>query len=223
MRINKFVALASGLSRRKADELIARGTITVNDQPAKPGEDISDSDTVKLGSRILSLPETTTTIMLNKPVGYVVSRDGQGSKTIYELLPATYSDLKPVGRLDKDSSGLLLLTNDGSLAHNLTHPSKQKTKVYEITLDKPLQPLHHQMINDHGIQLEDGRSKLQLARQTEHNDTVWVVTMHEGRNRQIRRTFQALGYRVIKLNRTQFGSYQLGILQSGSFLDLDTV
>jgi 23S rRNA pseudouridine2605 synthase len=159
--------------------------------------------------------------MMNKPVGYVVSRNGQGSPTIYSLLPLQYHKLKPVGRLDKASSGLLLLTNDGNLANDLTHPSKQKVKIYEISLNLPLQPLHRQMISDHGIELEDGNSKLQLERREEGNDKDWTVTMHEGRNRQIRRTFGALGYDVTKLHRTQFGPYKLDLPATRIFRAID--
>jgi pseudouridine synthase len=153
--------------------------------------------------------------MFNKPRGVVVSRNGQGSRTIYDLLPPEYQRLNSVGRLDKDSSGLLLLTNDGTLAHEFTHPSRHKNKVYEVTLDKPLQPLHRQMISDHGLQLADGPSKLQLDRQNDGNDMGWIVTMHEGRNRQIRRTFAALGYTVNTLHRTYFGPYTLDDLPVG--------
>jgi pseudouridine synthase len=155
--------------------------------------------------------------MLHKPVGYVCSRNGQGSQTIYQLLPSELQQLKPVGRLDKDSSGLLILTNDGGLAHELMHPGFQKTKQYTIRLNQPLQPLHHQIITHYGIQLEDGRSRLQLERQTEGNDYEWHVTMREGRNRQIRRTFAALGYTVTNLHRTHFGNYTLGELKTGHY------
>lgn len=151
---------------------------------------------------------------------YVCSRDGQGGKTIYDLLPPELHHLKPVGRLDKNSSGLLLLTNDGQLAQQLTHPSFQKTKVYNIALNKPLEPLHHQMISDHGVVLEDGISKLQLQRMNETDNNNWKVIMSEGRNRQIRRTFDSLGYNVVKLHRTQFGPYKLNQLASGKFDDL---
>jgi 23S rRNA pseudouridine2605 synthase len=215
MRINKFIASASGLSRRKADSAILSGRVTVNGKQPSQGQDITSIDNVTLDGRTVTPPATVTTIIFNKPAGYVVSRDGQGSKTIYDILPTAYILLKPVGRLDKDSSGLLLLTNDGDLANNLTHPSKQKTKAYEVTLYKPLQPLHHQMISDHGIKLDDGISKLQLTRQKDGDDVSWIVTMHEGRNRQIRRTFAALNYEVKTLHRTQFGDYSLGDLKSG--------
>lgn len=213
MRINKFVAQATGLSRRAADQAIDDGRVKVNGEIPTSGQDIAATDSVTLDNRILTPPTEVTTIMLNKPVGYVVSRDGQGSQTIYDLLPAEYQSLKPVGRLDKDSSGLLLLTNDGQLAQELTHPKYQKTKIYEIELDKSLQPLHHQMINNIGVQLDDGPSKLQLEKLD--NDKTWRVTMAEGRNRQIRRTLAALGYEVTRLRRTQFGPYALGELQLG--------
>ena len=210
MRLNKYLAASTSLSRRGADDAIAIGRVTVNGHTAEQGTDVSDADIVTLdGERIVNANEEKQTIMFNKPRGYVVSRNGQGSDTIYDLLPAEYQQLNPVGRLDKDSSGLLLLTNDGQLAHELTHPSYQKLKVYEVELDKPLQPLHRQMISDHGLQLEDGISKLQLERRADGNDRRWTVIMHEGRNRQIRRTFAALNYTVTNLHRTQFGQHKL--------------
>ncbi|MEO6760908.1 MAG: pseudouridine synthase [Candidatus Saccharimonadales bacterium] len=215
MRINKFVAQASHLSRRKADQAIASGQVLVNNQPPNLGQDITATDVVTLRGQQLKTPVTNTTIVLNKPAGFVVSRDGQGGRTIYDLLPPEYQSLNPVGRLDKYSSGLLLLTNDGQLAQDLTHPSHQKVKIYEILLDKPLEPLHQQMISDYGVRLEDGPSKPQLERQIEGDDIAWIVTMSEGRNRQIRRTFDALGYRVTHLHRTNFGPYVLDDLKPG--------
>ncbi len=217
MRLNKFIAAATGMGRRPADAAIAAGNVTVNGEAAEPGRDVSEHDTVTLHGKPLSIHQTMQTIILNKPAGHIVNRNGHGGKTIYDLLPPAYHHLKPIGRLDKDSSGLLLLTNDGQLAHELTHPGRQKIKVYEIMLDAPLAPLHRQMINDHGILLEDGISKLQLERQSDGDDTAWIVRMHEGRNRQIRRTFAALGYTVTRLHRTQFGHYQLGNLVQSSF------
>lgn len=219
MRINQYVAKASGLSRRKADELIAAGRISISGKTASFGQQVSESDIVKLDDKTLALA-TSTTIMLNKPVGYVCSRNGQGARTIYDLLPEKYHALKPIGRLDKNSSGLLLLTNDGELAQKLTHPSFQKQKIYEILLDKPLQPLHRQMISDHGIMLEDGLSKFEVERQADDNDKAWRVIMREGRNRQIRRTFAALNYKVIKLHRQSFGQFALNDLKTGSWLEL---
>src|SRR5581483_6391657 len=217
MRINKFLALATGMSRRAADSELAKGTVRVNGLPAALGQQVTATDVIAHNGRQLSINTHTTTILLNKPVGYVVSRNGQGSRTIYDLLPPKHHALKSIGRLDKDSSGLLLLTNAGQLAHTLTHPSSHKQKIYEITIDKPLQPLHRQMISDHGVRLDDGISKFELERLHEGDDRQWRVTMHEGRNRQIRRTFAALGYTVTKLHRTAFGQFILSDLPSGSY------
>ena len=216
MRLNKFLALATGMGRRPADAAIAAGRVQVNGAPAQVGQDITETDVIAFDGKALSVAESQPiTIMLNKPVGYIVSRDGQGGKTVYDLLPPEYQALKPIGRLDKNSSGLLLLTNDGRLANELTHPSRQKVKVYEIELGKPLQPLHRQIITDHGVLLDDGPSTFQLERLRDNDDKHWTVTMHEGRNRQIRRTFKALGYTVTALRRTHFGPYRLGNLPAG--------
>lgn len=220
MRINKFVAQASGLSRRAADTAITNGRVTLNQARAQLGDRVTDADVVTLDGQPLALKQAAT-IMLNKPAGYVCSRNGQGSQTIYDLLPPEYHNLKPVGRLDKDSSGLLLLTDDGDLANQLTHPRYAKTKVYEIVLDRPLPPLHQQMINDLGIQLDDGTSRLQLEKLDDAQH--WRVTMQEGRNRQIRRTFAALGYNVERLHRTMFGTFQLGELKPGAFQITDII
>lgn len=216
MRINRFVALATGLSRRAADKLADSGEILVNGRPIKAGKEVAETDQITLHGRRLRLPESRT-IMLNKPAGYVCSRNGQGSKTIYDLLPAELHDLKPVGRLDKDSSGLLLMTNNGELAHKLTHPSFQKEKIYEVRLDKPLTPHDWRQITQAGVVLDDGLSRFELTRQDKNNYFTWAVTMSEGRNRQIRRTFAALGYMVVKLHRSRFGAYRLGRLGAGKY------
>jgi len=217
MRINVYVAKATGMSRRAADAVILDRRVKLNDLTATAGMHVDGTDTVFLDGQALTLPTETLTITFNKPVGYVCSRDGQGSATIYDLLPPEFHTLKPIGRLDKDSSGLLLLTNDGALAHQLTHPSFQKIKVYEIKLGGPLRALHHQMITDFGVQLTDGRSRFGLERMHKGDDRAWRITMREGRNRQIRRTFAALGYQVAELRRTRFGDYTLGDLSPGSF------
>lgn len=222
MRLNKFIAHATGISRREADELIRTGNVVVNGKALDLGCDVNpDDDTVTVNNQLVKLPTEHTTIMLNKPVGYVCSRNAQakGVKTIYELLPDQYKALKTVGRLDKDSTGLILLTDDGDLAHQLTHPSFAKTKEYIVELDHALAPLHQQMISDFGINLDDGPSQLLLERLNDER-TKFNITMHEGRNRQIRRTFAALGYQVKSLRRTTFGPYVLGDLASGKWLTI---
>lgn len=220
MRLNKYIAAATGISRRAADTAITEGRVTINGSQPPLGQQVSDSDVVTLDGRPITPAVNTITIMLNKPAGYVCSRVGQGNRTVYNLLPLELHQLKPVGRLDKNSSGLLLMTSDGQLAHELTHPSFQKTKVYEVTLDEALQPLHRQMISDHSVMLEDGPSKFQLERIHEGDDRSWRISMHEGRNRQIRRTFAALGYNVSGLHRTTFGLYTLDELAPGTYRQL---
>ncbi len=200
------------MSRRAADTAIEKQRVKVNGLVARVGQVVEASDKASLDDVVLSAPTKIITMILNKPTGYVCSRDGQGSKTIYELLPPELHNLKPIGRLDKDSSGLLLLTSDGKLAHQLTHPSFQKEKVYELEIDRPLITDDKTKI-EAGIELEDGTSTLSL----QGDDDKWTVTMTEGRNRQIRRTFEAMGYKVIKLHRVQFGSYRLNELNSSRY------
>ena len=214
VRLNKYLALHLGISRREADEMIKRGRIRIGEHNAQIGDRVTTSDEIYLDNRHITRRTDYVYILFHKPIGYVCSRRKQGdTPTIYSLLPKKYHHLKPVGRLDKDSSGLLILTNDGDFAHRMTHPSFRKTKIYEVTLDKPLEPLHQQMISNHGIQLEDGVSKFLVEKV---DNKTYNITMQEGRNRQIRRTFAALGYTVIKLHRTQFGVYALDI-QSGTY------
>ena len=215
MRVNKFIASHTNISRRKVDELINDGSITVNDQLAYKGQKISSNDKIKIEGKLLTLIATTA-ILLNKPKGYVCSRNGQGSKTVYDLLPKEYRQLKSVGRLDKDSSGLLLLTNDGNLAYKLTHPSFKKEKKYLVTVSPELTKTNKQNI-EAGIMLEDGISKLNITTKNKE----WLITMHEGRNRQIRRTFEAIGYTVTKLHRIEFGNYKLGDLNTSQYKEID--
>lgn len=216
MRVNRFVANALGIGRRKADDLIAAGRVRVDDKVALLGGKVNNDQLVRLDDQELHIPEQTLTIMVNKPSGVVVSKNGQGSSTIYDMLPPKYSGLKPVGRLDKDSTGLLLLTNDGLLANRLTHPSANKLKEYMVTINKPLKPGELNMLNEDGVKLEDGISKFDV-KPSDLSGTKFIVKMHEGRNRQIRRTFDAIGYKVTGLHRYKFGSYLLGNLKPGEY------
>lgn len=216
-RINKYLALRMGLSRREADELIASGKVQLNGTLAVMGQQISERDVLSIDGIVISHYASHKYVLLNKPVGYVCSRRAQGSNpTIYDLMPSDMKQLKPVGRLDKDSSGLLLLTNDGDYAHQMTHPKFGKVKIYEVELSTSLAPLHHQIISDFGINLPDGVSQFGLEKLDGNKAKKWRVTMKEGRNRQIRRTFSALGYTVVGLHRTNFGKYSLNNLKSGA-------
>lgn len=217
-RLNKYLAFQLGVSRREADSLIEHGHVKVNGETASLGGRFENGDTITVKGKPLEASSSKQYLAFHKPVGYVSSRRPQGEiPTIYELLPKEYHVLKPVGRLDKESSGLILLTNDGDFAYEMTHPKFYKVKKYDVSLDHPLQPLHHQIINDHGIQLEDGPSQLILQKKDD-SGLHWTVTMSEGRNRQIRRTFGALGYTVTKLHRTDFGKYSLTELPEGKFV-----
>lgn len=218
IRLNKYIAQRLAIGRRQADVLIERGRVTVNGHRPQLGGRVDPAkDTVQVGDHILT-PQASQKfvyIIINKPVGYVCSRRQQGlAPTIYSLLPQQYQHLKPVGRLDKDSSGILLMTNDGQLAFKLTHPGFQKNKQYEVFLDRSLRQDHQEQISK-GVELEDGASKLQLQRL--NNNRSWLITMHEGRNRQIRRTFRTLGYEVKTLHRITFGNYALDTLKSGGY------
>ena len=213
VRLNKFLAERIGVSRREADELIAAGRVFVDDKPAMLGARIDKNAKVCYNGNIIPFETGYSYIAMNKPIGYVCSRRAQGSApTIYDILPKEYRHLKTVGRLDKDSSGLILLTNDGDFAYQMTHPKFRKTKVYEVALDRPLEPLHQQMISDYGVMLDDGPSRFMVIKTAE---TSYLVTLSEGRNRQIRRTFAALGYKVVKLHRIAFGKYELSGLEPG--------
>lgn len=219
-RLNKYLATNFGISRREADILIAEGKVLINDKPAEIGNRVNEGDKVTLRGKEIARKELIY-VALNKPVGYVCSRKRQGeTPTMYELLPSELQELKSVGRLDKNSSGIILLTNDGDFAYQMTHPKFIKTKLYEVELDRDLEPLHQQMIADFGVQLPDGKSQLGLTRLRDDSRRGWQVQMSEGRNRQIRRTFDALGYRVIRLHRTNFGPYALGDLKSGEYREI---
>jgi pseudouridine synthase len=219
LRLNKHLALQLGISRREADELIEREQVTINGNVATLGARFNEGDAIAVKGTPVREDTAYKYIMFHKPVGYVCSRRDQGDNpTIYAILPPNYDIYKPVGRLDKDSSGLILLSNDGDFAYRMTHPKFNKTKVYIVELDRELAPLHQQMISDHGVQLEDGPSKFTIMRETGKR---YEITMHEGRNRQIRRTFMALGYNIVTLHRTQFGSYSLGDMKTGEYKTVD--
>ena len=230
IRLNKFLAERLGISRRQADDVIASGKVLIkksgstDKKPAVLGARIDKSDEVWYNGNMIPHEVGYFYVALNKPAGYVCSRKRQGdTPTIFEILPEKYQALKTVGRLDKDSSGLILLTNDGDFAFSMTHPKFVKEKMYEVELDRDLEPLHQQMISDFGIDLPDGKSQLGLARMNDDDHKHWRVTMSEGRNRQIRRTFAAVGYQVVGLHRIQFGKYQLSGLKPGEFTEVKKV
>ena len=216
MRINKLIAGRLGISRRKADEFIEKDRVLVNGILPSPGMDITDPSTVLVDKKPLPEEKKTITILLNKPEGYVCSRDGQGSHTVYELLPSELRFTNIVGRLDKDSSGLLLFTNDGELHNDLTHPSKDKEKTYHVTLNKKISENDLEILSKRGVPLRDGISRF-IILNLDTDSFQYEVTLREGRNRQIRRTFNAMGYKITALQRTAVGAFSLSELKPGEY------
>ncbi len=219
MRINQFVASASGLSRRAADTAITAGRVKLNGRPATLGQIIAPTDHLTLDEQPLTPRTAHTYVMLNKPAGYISSRARQGGgPTLYELLPAKFGRLRIAGRLDRDSSGLILLSDDGPFINRLTHPSLGKTKRYELTLTTALKPSDQPKLS-HGIQLPDGPSRVAIISVQGPHVT---VELEEGRNRQLRRTFGALGYGITRLHRTHAGSFILGNLPPSHWIETDS-
>ena len=222
IRLNKHLAHTLGMSRRAADICIDQGRVLVNGKVATLGNVIQpDRDVISVdNSAVSQAVKRYTYILLNKPVGYICSRRQQGdTPTIYELLPKHFQDLKAAGRLDKDSCGLVLLTDDGDTIFKLTHPKFGKKKVYTVSLNKTLTPEHKQQIEE-GVLLDDGTSQFSIKKLSGPKPNTYEVTMHEGRNRQIRRTFGELRYMVTHLERIKMGPYELASIQSGKYLQL---
>ena len=203
MRLNRFLAAAGLGSRRSCEALIASGDVVINghkiDQLATQ---VSEGDDVRVRGRKIQV-NTPVYLMLNKPRGFVVTRsDERARRTIYDLLPPEFSHLSHVGRLDKDSEGLLLLTNDGGLNQKLTHPSHEIDKEYEVTLDKDFNPADAAKLLS-GIYIEGGRGRFESIRPLSSKKL--QVILRQGIKRQIRLMFYDLGYEVEKLVRTRIG------------------
>ena len=213
MRLNRFLAAAGVGSRRHCDELIAAGRVSINgktctDFSVQPG----GRDHVKVNGRLVHIAPLLT-ILLHKPAGFISTRrDPHVRDTIFDLLPAKFSRLFNIGRLDAQTEGLLLLTNDGDLAERLTHPRYKIDKEYELTLDRPWDGLLAPKLI-RGIFLDDRRAK--IAELHAVSPTRLRVVLRQGMNRQIRRMFEAVGYRVKRLVRIRIGSVRLGDLPRG--------
>ncbi|MEO5718699.1 MAG: pseudouridine synthase [Chthoniobacterales bacterium] len=218
MRLNRFLAAAGLGSRRHCDELIAEGRITINGQPCiNFATQVEESDHVKVGNRIVRRAKALT-IILHKPAGFVSTRrDPNATDTIYDLLPPKFSRLFNVGRLDAQTEGLLLLTSDGDLAQQLTHPRYKVEKEYEVTLDKIWDPKVAEKLHA-GVFLDGKRAR--LTRVTQIGSTRLKVVLQQGLNRQIRRMFFAVGYEVKRLLRTRIGHLRLGEMPRASWRPL---
>ncbi|MGE5212552.1 MAG: pseudouridine synthase [Nitrospirota bacterium] len=213
MRLNRFLAAAGLGSRRHCDELIAAGRVTINGKTCTDFSAEPDArDHVKVNGKLVHAAAPFT-IMLHKPPGFVSTRrDPHAHDTVFDLLPAKFSQLFNIGRLDAKTEGLLLLTNDGSLAQRLTHPRYKIEKEYEVTLDRPWDPaLASKLLL--GIFLEGQRAR--IARLHSVSPVRLRVVLRQGINRQIRRMFEAVGYRVKGLIRVRIGTLHLGDLPRG--------
>lgn len=225
IRLNKYLSQQGLASRRQADTLISQGKVLVNDQPAKLGTTIDpDKDTVKfLGKVVASNKPELETYLVYKPLGYVsTTSDPQGRPTVTSLVKSS-TRLYPIGRLDQDSEGLILLTNDGDLAYRLTHPKHHVPKTYHALVTGNVTPAKLNRLR-RGVMLKDGRTapaQIEMIR-PQGNKSLLSITIFEGRNRQIRRMFSTQKLEVEKLKRVSIGELELGDLKPGNSKKLDT-
>ncbi|VAW15448.1 Ribosomal large subunit pseudouridine synthase B [hydrothermal vent metagenome] len=206
MRLNRFIANAGVCSRREADEYIKAGVVTINGKiVAELGTKVSRDDEVRFDGRKLN-PEKKVYVLLNKPKNFVTTTDDpHAEKTVMELVKnACPERIYPVGRLDRNTTGLLLFTNDGHLSKRLTHPSHNNKKIYQVTLDKPVIKQHVEQIAK-GVELDDGFIAADaISYITPENKCEIGIEIHSGRNRVVRRIFEHFGYHVKKLDRVYF-------------------
>ena len=217
MRLNAWLARAGVASRRGADELIKAGRITVNGEPGQLNTFVQSRDDVRLDGESLA-KQRVAYVLLNKPAGVVTTaRDPQGRTTVVDLVDHP-SRVVPVGRLDADTTGALLLTNDGDLAHRLAHPRYEVDKVYEVeTWTQPTDADLEQLRA--GVTLEDGPTRPAAVRRIDGARI--ELTIHEGRNRQVKRMLEAVGHRVRHLHRSRYGPLAVEGLEPGQWRELE--
>jgi 23S rRNA pseudouridine2605 synthase len=207
MPLNKFIAHCGVCARRDAADLVKSGTVKVNGEVVtEPGRKVSQKDTITVNGKKIVLAKNLIYILLNKPKDYITTTDDpQKRKTVLDLLRDNIQErIFPVGRLDRNTSGVLLLTNDGELAQKLTHPSHEVRKIYAVTLNKPLEKKDFDSILK-GVALEDGLASVDVLAYADAKDKTQVgVEIHSGRNRIVRRIFEYLGYDVRGLDRVMF-------------------
>ncbi len=219
VRLNKYIASSGLCSRRKADELIEAGKVNVNGKTVKElGYLVQDKDKVFVDKKMVR-PVKHEYYKFFKPAGYITTADDEkGRKTIYDLLPENLYHLKPVGRLDKDSTGLLILTNDGELINQLTHPSVKVPKIYLVTVNARV---HKHELEQMALGLEIEKGKMAYADITvleaENSSTTMKITLFQGLNRQIRKMFEHFGYEVKSLKRIQHATVSIEGLKRGEF------
>lgn len=219
MRINKFISKSGIASRRKADELVIEGHITINDEVVTlPGNMVNlDTDIVKYKGEIIRPLDKKYYLMLNKPVGYTCTNSKKfDDKVIFDLIDID-TKLFSIGRLDKDSRGLILITNDGDVYNNVIHPRADLYKTYLVQIDKNFDPNHKENF-EKGIDIGGYITNPAIIRII--NNRLIEIKITEGKNRQIRRMFASLNYKVLDLYRTKIGKIELGSLASGRYRNL---
>lgn len=206
MRLNKFIAKSGICSRRDADELIKEGKIEVNGNVvSEMGFQVERNDRVKCKGKLIT-PQDFVYVLLNKPRGFITTmEDTHDRKTVMQLVEKACSErIYPVGRLDRNTTGLLLFTNDGELTEKMTHPSHKNKKIYQVEIDKPITKVDLDRIND-GVTLEDGKVYVDDLAVLSKDNKILGIEIHVGKNRIVRRIFEHLGYEVTKLDRTMYG------------------
>ncbi|HHZ81178.1 MAG TPA: rRNA pseudouridine synthase [Flavobacteriales bacterium] len=207
IQLNKFISHCGIASRRKAAEIIKSGEVIVDGKVVtEPGYRVQKNQEVKCRGKAIRPNRNYVYLLLNKPKNFITTtEDDRGRKTVMDLIKqATKERVYPVGRLDKNTVGLLLFTNDGELAEDLSHPSKKVKKIYHVFLNKPLTKIHFEQILK-GLELEDGQIMVDDLAFPEPDDTSQVgIELHSGRNRIVRRIFESLGYEIVKLDRVVY-------------------
>lgn len=218
MRINRFLAAAGFGSRRACEDLVRSGKVSVNGHFVRDlATTIDPDDDVRVGGKP-ARAATAAYLLLNKPRGVVCTRsDERGRATVFDLVPAHFGRLFHVGRLDKDSEGLILLTNDGALAQRLTHPAHEVDKEYEVTLDREFDPTHGTKLV-RGVHIEGGRAKMESVHPI--GPAVLKVVLRQGLKRQIRLMLYELGYEVKRLRRTRIGPLEIHTMRPGEWRQL---
>ena len=223
IRLQKYLSQCAVASRRKAEELIAEGRVKVNGRPAKLGDKINPrKDTVTVSGKKVVYSKQHYYIMLHKPRGFITTmEDERGRKCVAELVADVGARVYPVGRLDRDSEGLLLMTNDGEFANALTHPSKHVPKSYRVTV-RPDVTAEQILKLSEGIEIEGRKTAPADVHVIERQEgrVVLEMVLYEGRNREIRKMCEALSLEVARLKRTAVGSVKLGMLPSGKWREL---
>lgn len=220
VRLNKYIASTGLCSRRKADELIEQGKVKVNGKITRDFSTmVNRKDKIVVNNTEIQANKEFTYIRYYKPAGYITTKsDENGRKTIYDILPPEVQNLKPVGRLDKDSTGLLIMTDDGDLINKMTHPSIKIPKVYRVCVEGIIE--QNDLIKwAKGIEIEEGKIAYAQAEviDIEGKNTILAVVLLQGMNRQIRKMADKIGHPVISLKRTHHGSIDLAGLKKGSF------